>query len=297
MQTTLKRFFDFLIFSNIFLSLCVTSLVLETSLMLQNRIGDYRYPFFLFCSTLVLYCFHRIYRSDFRTEHEKLSDRHRWVRDHPVLFFTVLFSAATGVVISAIGFVSFRTLVWLVPVGVISLAYTIPLIPWKGSLIRLRDIPGLKIFLIAFVLGLTTVLLPILAYSTPSALLHPEIIFIFLRRIFFIFAITIPFDIRDMEYDRQNQTLSLPVLFGERRSKLLGILALLIFCALGLLQYLFVSDTPLCYILALVLSACPSAWIILRSGEGKGDFFYSFCLEGMMLLQCLLVMLAHIFPR
>src|ERR1051326_2738028 len=78
------RIFSFFIYANIFLALNVTSLVFETYYILFNRITDPEYPFFLFSSTLTLYCFHRLYRFNFRSGDEQLAMRHRWlIRSSP----------------------------------------------------------------------------------------------------------------------------------------------------------------------------------------------------------------------
>ncbi len=292
MSGRLRIFFDFLIFSNIFLSICVTSLVVETSLVLTNGFNDLRYPFFLFCATLFLYCFHRVYRSDFRSQEEKLSARHLWIKNNLRFFYSVLVFSALGALISAVLFVPFHILATLLPVALISIGYTIPCLPWKGKWLRLRDLPGIKVFLIALVLGLTTVLLPVLAYSSYGSLMSPAIFIIFLRRMFFIFAITIPFDIRDLEYDQRNGTRTIPVILGVTKAKAVAFFALAIFIGLALFQYFMVSNTKIEYVFALVLSALISAWMISISGKKKQDRFYSVFLEGMMLLQCLLILMA-----
>jgi 4-hydroxybenzoate polyprenyltransferase len=251
------------------------------------------YPAFLFSATLFLYCFHRLYRLDFRTDSEKMAERHSWVRNNRLLFYLVLAMAGAATLLSIFLFIPFRVFLLLTPVALISLGYTIPCIPLKDRWIRLRDIPGIKIFLIAFVLGLTTVLLPVIAHGERNSLRDPAILFIFIRRVLFIFAITIPFDIRDMEYDRQNKTLTLPVLFGINRSKQFALLALILFCVLAVIQFTCLEKTGLLYVLALILSAGVSGWAIALSGKTQKAHFYSFYLEGTMLLQCLLVIAAN----
>src|ERR1051325_11283165 len=184
------RIFSFFIYANIFLALNVTSLVFETYIILFNRITDLAYPFFLFSSTLTLYCFHRLYRFNFRSTEEQLAMRHRWLVRNRMLFFAVLCCAVTGVMYSLTFFVTWRTVLYLLPVGSISFGYTVPFIPFRGKMLRLRDVPGIKIFLISLVLGLTTVLLPLLEHGRLRDLGRPEILFMFVRRMLFIFAIT-----------------------------------------------------------------------------------------------------------
>jgi 4-hydroxybenzoate polyprenyltransferase len=280
----------FLIYTNIFLAACVTSLVVETYLLLFGRIVDWQYPFFLFCSTLTLYCFHRIYRFNFRAGAEKMAGRHRWTQEHRALFFAVFAMAASGVAVSLCFFVNFRTVLYLLPIGLISFGYTVPCLPTRKGWIRLRDVPFIKILLIALVLGLTTVLLPILGYERLSDLNRPEFIFVFLRRMLFIFAITVPFDIRDMDYDRASGTRTLPVVLGVKRARQWAVAALLLMIALEAVQYVLYPATNVYYLLALALSAVPAGVLLLKTEAGRSEFFYSVGLEGMMLVQCLLVM-------
>jgi 4-hydroxybenzoate polyprenyltransferase len=279
----------FFIYTNIFLAFCVTSLVVETYIILFGKIVDAQYPLFLFCSTLTLYCFHRLYRFNSRAGKEKLADRHAWTQQHRSLFLAVLAFAVTGVLYSLFFFVSFRTVLYLLPVGLISFGYTVPCLPSRKGLIRLRDIPGIKIFLIALVLGLTTVMLPALAYERMDDLYKPSLLFVFFRRMLFIFAITIPFDIRDMEYDAANGTRTIPVVFGIKRAKMLALIALVLMVVLEVVQYILFPSVNLFYFLALAVSALISAIVILLTQHERKEGFYSFFTEGMMLLQCLLV--------
>jgi 4-hydroxybenzoate polyprenyltransferase len=291
----LKKILDFLLFTHIFLAVSVSSLVWETELLLHTGTSNLHYPYFLFSATLLLYCFHRIYQGSSITETKSLSERHVWIKNNPFLFYGVLLLAGAGTVVSALFFIRISVLVWLVPIGFISLGYTVPFLPFKGKLIRLRDLPGLKIFLISFVLGLTTVLLPVLSSATPKALLSSDILFVFMRRLFFIFAITLPFDIRDMDYDRQSGITTLPLWLGIKKTRALSMLSLLAFGILCLIQFLACDQKHPAYFLALVLSALVSALVILsagKTGEKKSDFYYSFCLEGMMLLQCIFIFCA-----
>jgi 4-hydroxybenzoate polyprenyltransferase len=295
--TRLISLFGFFFYSNIFLSICVTSLVFETELVLDGKIIGYGYALFLFSSTLFLYSFHRVYRFNFRSENEKLSERHRWVKNNPVLFYLILILAGLVSAASAFLFMTPLSLFCLLPIAALSFGYTIPCIPYKGKMIRLRDVPGTKIFLISLVLGLTTVYLPLLSRPHTDYVLSPVVLLVFVRRMFFIFAITIPFDIRDSEYDRMNGTCTLPVVYGIKRSKYFAYFALFLFILLDFVQFFGISGTQPAYALALGFSASVAALIIHLTKPSRNDLFYSFCVEGMMLLQCLLIISAHTLSR
>lgn len=284
------RFFFFLLFSNIFLASCVTSLVFETYFILFDLIPEVKYPFFLFCSTLTLYCFHRLYRFDLTVDHHQLSERHIWIKENKLIFLSVFALAIIGVVISILFFVSFKTVLYLSPIAAISLAYTVHCIPSRQGWIRLRDVPGIKIIVISLVLGLTTVLLPVFVQDDLTLLHRPEVIMLFFRRVLFIFAITIPFDIRDVKYDSANGTRTIPVVYGIAKAKMMAVAALVLFFLSAVVQYFLIPNSNPYYFIALTISTVLSVMAILWTNEKRKDVYYSFFVEGMMILQCLLVM-------
>ena len=291
----IKKIIHFFIFTHLFLAACVTSLVVETYIILFGSVIDLRYPFFLFCSTLVLYSFHRVYRFNLDAADEELAERHKWIKRNKFLYFSISIAALCGVIYSVLFLVSIKIIVYLLPIGLICFAYTVPCIPSLRGWLRLRDIGGIKIILICLVLGLTTVLLPIIAYGKFSEALHPAVIFIFIRRMLFIFAITIPFDIRDVEFDRSIGTRTIPVMFGIANAKSMALSALLLFVVSAAVQYFFYQPAPFPYAFSISVSVLISAFMIIQTNEKRGDIFYSFGMEGMMLLQCLGVMIVHKF--
>lgn len=289
----LRSAVDFFLFSNLFVALAVTGLTCETFFLIN--LHDYKYPVFIFFSTLFLYNFHRVFRMEYRSEKEQKENRHYWVKGHAVYFYLILIIAFTGVVYSLIFFLNIRTIFFLIPVGIISFGYSIPFIRTSKGLIRLRDVPGLKIFLISFVLSCVTVLLPVTCYNGNVKLMDPALGFIFVRRMLFVFAITIPFDIRDMEYDGENNAKTIPLIFGIEKSKKIALAALMVFILLALAQYLSIKNTNAFYIFALIVSSILTSVIILQTNRDRKEYFYSFLVEGTMLMQCLLVFLANKF--
>ncbi|MEO6884478.1 MAG: UbiA family prenyltransferase [Bacteroidia bacterium] len=226
-----------------------------------------------------------------------LPPRHQWLLENKIAFRFVFFFALAGEIFSLIYYINWMTFLCLIPIGGISFGYTVPFIKTKRGWIRLRDIRGLKIFLITLVLGLVTVVLPVVAYANLSALLRPEIIFIFIRRMLFIFAITIPFDIRDVDYDRQNNIETLPVLFGIPRAKKMAIYSLAAFAGCVILQLFILPKMSSLYAVALIISIVPTSISILKTKKSSSDYFFSFAVEGMMIVQCFLIIAAYIIER
>lgn len=282
---------DFFLFSNLYIAIASAALTIETIIFFD--IPDFRFVFFVFFSTLFLYSFHRIYRLGKRSEKELKEKRHSWIRQHPVLFYSVLFLAFFALCYLILFYLQFKTIFFLLPVALVSFGYSIPFLKTDKGLVRLRDVYGLKIFLISFTLSYVTVILPIVNYYDSLPISVDSILFVFLRRMLFVFAITVPFDIRDMEYDVRNSIKTFPIIFGVNRAKGIAIGALITFSLLVVVQYAWSVDMNIFRAFALLISATISSLVILKTNSSRSEYFYLFGLEGMLLLQALLIVTQH----
>jgi len=185
-----------------------------------------------------------------------------------------------------------QVLIGLVLAGAISLAYTIPVIPFKGRYIRLRDISFAKAFLIALVVASVTFLLPLLVESDWLTIWSLQNIFLFSERILFVLAITIPFDIRDKEYDEKTKLKTLATTFGVKGSITISVLILMTFIVAVSVHYYLIGGLNFNIYIALSLSAIIAALIISKSNPGKSEYFYSLLVEGTMIIQLLLIILS-----
>jgi len=159
----------------------------------------------------------------------------------------------------------------------------------------LRDIPGLKIYLISLVLPCVTVAIPILSTSGFHAFFQQDILFAFFRKMLFVFAITVPFDIRDMDHDQKNNLKTIPLLVGDAKAKGIAVFALITYILLLFIQLFTSSGLDTRYFAALLLSAVISMFIIWQTNKIKNEYFYSLLLEGTMIIQCLLIIGASCF--
>lgn len=104
--------------------------------------------------------------------------------------------------------------------GALSLVYPIPL-PFKnktnGLNYRLRDIPFIKIFLISLTWATGSC-----CYFAPALQVgHSFPYHLFLLQFIFIFFITIPFDINDIEIDNAVGVKTIPILLGIKKALIL----------------------------------------------------------------------------
>ena len=198
MKRLFQHAFDYLIFGNWFISIAAVCLTLETYLMINKSIKIDGLLFFIFFSTMFEYNLHRELSLN-KVSSKSNPEKFKWALENKRLFKVTLYASLFGLMASVF-FLSLSIILIIVPLGLITIGYSIPLIKNKTKKIRLRELPGVKILFVALVWGFTTVLLP--AIDADLKLFTPAILFMLSRRILFVYAITIPFDIRDKQHDR-----------------------------------------------------------------------------------------------
>lgn len=124
---------------------------------------------------------------------------------------------------------SFQAFLCTLVIGVLVFFYVFPIHRLRGSI---RNIRGLKVYVVALVWALATVILPAVETGLKP---DGDLLFETFRRVLFILAITIPFEIRDLELD-QPGLHTIPQQIGVRGAKLLGYCLLLLFWILGILM-------------------------------------------------------------
>ena len=276
--------FDYLIFGNWFISIAAISLTLETYLMIHKPLKIDGLLFFIFFSTLFEYNLHR-QLSLSNNKAKSTPEKFNWALENPRLFRTTFYGSIFGLIVTAF-FITPIIFFIIAPLGLITIGYSIPLIKTKADRIRLRELPGVKILFVALVWGFTTVLLP--AIDAGLSLLSANVFFMLTRRILFVYAITIPFDIRDKEDDLIEGIKTLPILIGNKKSKVFAIVLMVMFCLLIFLQYPNSHDMN--FSLPLYLSALTTAFLLLKSSHNNGKYFHYFWVDGTMIFQFLLIL-------
>lgn len=168
--------------------------------------------------------------------------------------------------------------------GLLALAYSHPILPKKR---RLRDIPLVKIFLIAGVWTYLSVFLPAWEAGVP---LTTKWVSFAIERALFIFALTLPFDIRDIQLDRASGLLTFPTYLGIFKTKQIAFLALLLSEALTVLQLsngLYALEIWIGQTLTLILTAI----LVAGSHPDKHPWYYTGLLDGMLLTQPTILLL------
>lgn len=276
-----------IIHSNIYISLAAVFLTIEAQIQLGMKPQWHPYLFIIFFATLFEYNIHRFITVVINKEALN-SNGLKWVKENLKVFYLL-------VLISVAGFISVsimakrEVLIALAPIATLTLFYSLPVFKNKKNIFRLREIPYLKIFLISFVWSFSTILLPII--QSNSIFNRSSIIAMLVERFFFVFAITIPFDLRDMEVDKQVGLKTIPMLLTENRSILISNLSLLIFFLVSFFHYHLLNYWYI--IIALSISTL-TTFVFLNSKKIKNLNYYHYgILDGTMLLQGVLVLIFY----
>jgi len=270
-----------LIYGNFWVSAGAASLAYSTNLLLQKEASLLRISL-VFFACLFVYNYHRI----FRLKHiygEKASPRHHWIiRNKWSILLLTLGSGLLSL------FLFYRIanpflLTCALPCTLIALLYVMPLFRVQGKWVRLRDVPYLKVFLIALVWAFATVILP-LSDAGESLFSDPGVQITLLQRFLFILAITLPFDVRDLAHDKQFGLKTFASLLGVNRLKQLSHVLLL-----GMLLTVFYAMANGIYqprhSIGLLLSALGTGWLINRLSLENSESYYAFFLDGTMVDQ------------
>jgi len=295
MRSRITRYFrdslDFLLFSNIFIALCSVAQALVTYHLLDVR-PEKHILALLFFSTVAQYNFSILLIKPANPQKSSFR-RVRWIFSHYRLMISITIISILSL-IPLILFLSVPSQILLFFLGVLGIGYGLPIFSFHDKKFGLRNIPGIKLFLIALVWSLSTVLLPILDLESTGALHTPnrDTILLIAKRFLFIAAITVPFDIRDLFQDKSSALKTIPVMLGEKKAYL--------FCqallfAYVILLFLFSESFDRNFI-ALSLTIILSGWLIFKSNFVRNEYYYFLYLDGTMILQFLMLFLANLIP-
>ena len=274
---------NLILYSNLWIGLCAVAMVLQVQFYFKATISLSSEVFFTLFSTLFLYALHRLVGL---RKVKAFQDQGRYLvissyRDHIVIY------AAVAALFSLYFFFQLRPLTrWtLIVPALISMAYVLPFLAGKR---RLRDFSYLKIFLIALTWPAITIGLPVLEWQFP---LGRFVALLFLEKVFFLLAITLPFDIRDLQIDLHTKVKTLPTQLGVSQSKWLAEAFLMTSLLFGSISWFYGYYSTKIFI-GLLLSFLLTALIIYFADRARHDYYFTGLLDGTMVLQFAMVYFA-----
>ena len=202
----MQTLFKFYIKSSIHVALAVVALCLLTA-FIHDLALNFWVHLFVFFSTVVGYNFVK-YAS--RSKNYPLSPR------SPSVSIQVFSGISIIGIVACCFFISLNTLVFVGILGLFNLFYAIPL---GGN--TLREVPFLKVFIIAFIWTGVSLGIPLIdADKTISLELNFN--FEIIERFCWVLLLLIPFEIRDLKYDRIHLK-TLTTAFGITGLKIVGV--------------------------------------------------------------------------
>ena len=271
----LKALFQFYVYSNLHVSIAVACLVMSVGFLFGVEVSHE--ALLLMCATFVSY--HLI----------RFLNRYKYGKKHLLDVFSNQYKVLIYIMISAAMVVGLYELLQLeiiqflhlFPFVILTLLYAYSFIGKNGIRHSIRFIPGIKIFVIAFVWAGTVVFFPVTSF-VPFDVNH---VIYFLGLMFFVVVLTLPFDIRDLAFDEKS-IRTLPMLLGVKGVKVLGVFLLIL--SLLIHWYVFGNDGFYQFLItSLVL-----VFLLFFAKEEQSKYYASFWVEGIPILYYLLLLYA-----
>ncbi|HSI71425.1 MAG TPA: hypothetical protein VK941_14405 [Gillisia sp.] len=255
-----KKLLDFYINSSIHLSIAVVCLAAVTNLVFELPV-DISLLTFIFLSSVTGYNFIK-YAGIARFKHLSLAKDIRVIQ---VFSFFIFF----GLLISAY-YQPMEVIVLAGIMGIFTLLYALPVFNKNRNL---RGLPGVKIYVIAFVVAGVTVLMPLV---NNYDLFQRDILLNFLQRFLIVIALVLPFEIRDLKYDMA-QLGTIPQLLGVPRTRFLGYLLIGMFLMLEFLK----QEIDLASVVGLVVLAILTFFSLKKAVIRQSKYYASFWVEAV----------------
>jgi hypothetical protein len=176
---------------------------------------------------------------------------------------------------------SIKTHVFIVFFTLLTVLYAIPLNPNRQQ--TLRNVSGLKVYVIALVWAGVTVFIPVINANLE---VHTDIAIIGIQRFLYVLVLMLPFEIRDLKFDSL-KLFTIPQMLGVRKSKLLGVLLLVVFFFLEF----FKDEISATSILVLLLTAIITGLFVVFSKIEQHNYYSAFWVEGLPILWLVLVLI------
>ncbi|WP_417873136.1 hypothetical protein [Xanthomarina gelatinilytica] len=271
----LKQIFNFYIDSSIHVALAVFALSWVT--LLEFGIPyDRAVLYFIFFASITGYNFVK-YFGLARFHHRSLTNWLKLIQVFSLMcFIGMCYFALKLELISLVVILGF---------GVVTFLYAIPFLPNKilyDKHKNLRNVSGLKVYIIALVWAGVTVVLPLLNNHVP---LDTNVVVSGFQRFVFVTVLMFPFEIRDLNYDSL-KLATIPQQIGIKNTKMVGVLLLMLFFLLEFLKpQLNVEHT-----VSLLITMFVTLMFLIFANRNQGRYYSSFWVEGIPLVWLLLLL-------
>jgi hypothetical protein len=272
----LKQLLDFYINSSIHVALAVYALSWIT-LKKLNINGDETILYFNFFATITGYNFVK-YFGIAKWHHRSLANWLKVIQVFSLVCFGLMCYYALQL--------QNNSLLLITGFGMVTFLYAIPFLPKKWYLDtqqNLRDISGLKVYVIALVWCGVTVILPVF---NNNGMFSQDAIITIIQNFILVIALMLPFEIRDLNYDSL-KLATIPQKIGVKNTKRLGYILVLLFY---FVEYFKdnIDATGLLFQCVISIILCV---FIYFANEDRNAYYTSFWVEALPVIWMLLMLL------
>lgn len=269
----LRLLLNFYVHSSIHVALAVLAMTYVTLLELDLAV-DWSLLFFVMFSTITGYNFVK-YFGLAKFHHRSLANWLKIIQVFSLVCFLLMIWFALQL--------APQVLVWVGIFGLVTFLYAVPFLPrhlFMDQKSNLRNIGGIKVYVIALVWAGVTVLLPVL---NQDARFDLSVWITALQRFILVILLMLPFEIRDLKYDSL-RLATIPQKIGVKNTKIIGIVLAMVF-----LMFEFVKPyVTYKLILLTMLITIISVLFIVFSSQEREDYYSSFWVEGVPIIWLIL---------
>lgn len=272
-----RNFGHFIVYSNLYVAFCAFSLAVFSLKALDYK-ADNNLLAFIFFATLFAYNFQRRI-SLLEKTNSTSSWQNKWISRNKSLSNIITVFSFTAC-LYFLYYLPHDSLLLIAPLSLISLLYVLRI----GRQPALRNIPFLKVFIVAFVWGGAMILLPTLYFSNDFySIFSLKAQSLSFALSLFIFGLSLPFDIRDISDDSIAQLKTIPAKMGVKKTILICWLSFLLSSIVFLVcfKHHFITSEVFA---SLLITIAISAFMVYLTKKPKHHLFYGLLLEGCLLL-------------
>jgi len=275
----LKNLFKFYVYSNLHVSVAIWTLVRLTGLFFY--VDTTLSAFFVAFSTLLSYNLIRFVKLRKNTNRHVMA---AWCKIHDVPLKIINGIAGLGLLYTLF-YTSMLALLIVVPFAIVTALYMLPVFKIKNKVVSLRTLPGIKIFSIAVSWGGMVVFFPLIANGVTMT---KDVKLFFVQQVLFVLVLTLPFDIRDIDFDSK-ELKTIPQKLGLRKTKVFGMLLLFVIAVMNYNLFIpsdFLSTLGMVFLLGAFL---------FFSRKEQSVFYASFWVEAIPVFWFVLLWSIHFF--
>lgn len=288
----------FLVFSNIFISVCAAILTAETFIVFNTN-PVYWFIALIFVCTQVIYSFHYLAKC----KSAKTDQRLEWTRKNKKILVAVTccgLTIAALIILTHIPAFIFKEkqlsstkILLAVLIPVLALSYSHRLLP--GIKQSIRQLGWLKPVHLSFIWAFTTVVLPLI-FLFPGSIFNTGVGILLLQHFIFILSLAFLFNINDMEEDKVDGLNTFAVVYGPEISLQYG--KWMMVFANSMTSFLLINYFHLHQAITIICIYAPVLvlyYLYNRFKVSADDAMFTIRYDGMMVLKAAMLIFAFTF--